>query len=248
MWSWKHGCLLACTLVTTRLHNIDIKVFTFTFTHHTCMNREHKTGSMNWLLHLYFTHVIASSTISIPAGLSWWPRQTKISWRVTDRQHSDDGYVLLIRCFCFFIYRSEMNCCHHSWEWSLCIWENLAHQKDRLKYGGLPVWSLSVFGSWFWDTPRRCLRRFLIAVSNGSKHFGVPICGTQFEVRNVLLILYHFQCLHSRTPFAITVTRCEYPLMQIFSWILKIQLLTPRMYVSKKHVILYVCSHQHVRF
>ena len=90
MWFWKHGVLLACTLVTTRLHNIDIEIsmFAFTCTHHTCMNREHKTGSLNWMLHLYFTGGSFLMTLA-----------NKISWKVTDRQHSDDGYVLFIVFF-----------------------------------------------------------------------------------------------------------------------------------------------------
>ena len=55
---------------------------------------------------LYPFHRVASSTISIPAGLSWWPWQTKISWKVTDRQHSDDGYVLFISFFFGLFYLS----------------------------------------------------------------------------------------------------------------------------------------------
>ena len=228
MWSWKHGGFLACTLVTTRVHNIDIDnqdVYIYIYASYLHEQRaQDGKHELTASLHLYFTHFnrVASSTILIPAGLSWWPWQTKISWKVTDRQHSDDGYVLFISFFlvCFIshlliftCFQTEMNCCHHSWEWSLCIWWILAHQKDRLKYGGLPVWSLSVLGSWFWDTPRRCLRRFLIAVSNGPNFLEYQSVALNLKLEMCFWYCIHFRCLHSRTPFAITVTRCEYPLM-----------------------------------
>ena len=149
MWFWKHGVLLACTLVTTRLHNIDIEIsmFTFTCTHHTCMNREHKTGSLNWMLHLYFTGGSFLMTLA-----------NKISWKVTDRQHSDDGYVLFIvffLCLVCFIYhlliftcvQTEMNCCHHSWEWSLCIWGKFGAPQRSIE-----VWWISGMKSVsFWE-------------------------------------------------------------------------------------------------
>lgn len=184
MWSWKHGGFLACTLVTTRVHNIDIDnqdVYIYI-----CASYLHEQRAQDGKheltasLHLYLTHFIASlrllyqyrrvflDDLGKQKSVEKWPTDNTL----TMAMFCSLVFVFLV-CFIYHLliftcFQTEMNCCHHSWEWSLCIWWILAHQKDRLKYGGLPVWILSVFGRWFWDTPRRCLRRFLIAVSNGS--------------------------------------------------------------------------------
>lgn len=176
MWSWKHGGLLACTLVTAKVHNIDIDnqdVYIYIYSSYLHEQRaqdgklELTASLVLYPFHRFVYYINTGGSFLMTWANEKWPTDNTL----TMAMFCSLVFVFLV-CFIYHLliftcFQTEMNCCHHSWEWSLCIWWILAHQKDRLKYGGLPVWSLSVLGSWFWDTPRWCLRRFLIAVSNG---------------------------------------------------------------------------------
>lgn len=140
MWSWKHGGLLACTLVTAKVHNIDIdnqNVYIYIYSSYLHEQRaqdgklELTASLVLYPFHRFVYYINTGGSFLMTWANEKWPTDNTLTMAM----------FCLLEFFCFWFvlyiigwyldtcFQTEMNCCHHSWGWSLCIWGNLARKK-----------------------------------------------------------------------------------------------------------------------